>query len=108
MTFLGRPNEAWKPKKKKSFWTGAVEEPPSPKKDKGAGKTANKKGSEGILDLNLREFVTIDPVTKEVQLNPAIITKEAKDKLMKHGHNSPCPWQFDKQNHFIYAGIPKS
>merc|ERR1712167_13146 len=70
MTFLGRPGELSRNKEKQLNKTHT-------------GKAANKKGSQGALDKDLRTFVVReknpkDPKKPKIELNPEILSYEAQ------------------------------
>ena len=101
MTFLGRPGSV-------SDW----EQKHVKKKD--TGKTANKKGSQDVLDGDLRTFVvnTGDRKNPKIELNPDILSRAAMDTTYAEAgpaRKGRCePWQFDAKNHYIYCGLHRN
>ena len=101
MTFLGRPGELSKNKEKQL-------------NKKHTGKTANKKGSQGALDKDLRTFVVKeknpkDPERPKIKLNPDLLSPEAMaTTYAEAGKGRYEPWQFDAKNHYIYCGLHRN
>ena len=101
MTFLGRPGELSKNKEKQLNKTHT-------------GKAANKKGSQGALDKDLRTFVVKeknpkDPKKPKIVLNPDILSPEAMATTYAEARKGRYePWQFDAENHYIYCGLHRN
>ena len=99
MTFLGRPGSV-------SDWLQKHV------KKNGTGKAANKKGSQGALDKDLRTFVVKkdDPWGKpRIKLNPEILGPEAMMTTYAEARKGRYePWQFDEKNHYIYCGLHRN
>ena len=100
MTFLGRPGDV-------SAWELAQN---GGKDTKGA----NKKGSQDVLNGDLRTFVvkTGDPEDPKIKLNPEILGPKGS-KAMKTTYDEARkgryePWQFDAKNHYIYCGLHRN
>jgi hypothetical protein len=102
MTFLGRPGSIsdWK---RKHEHLGST-----------AGKDANKKGSQGALDKDLRTFVvkTGDDKKPKIELNPDILTHAAQATTYTQAGSAKRgrfePWQFDAENQYIYCGLHRN
>ena len=110
MTFLGRPGELSKNKEKQLNKTHT-------------GKAANKKGSQGALDKDLRTFVVKEKNPKDpknlepgeswkpfiIKLNPDILSPEAMATTYAEARKGRYePWQFDAENHYIYCGLHRN
>ena len=104
MTFLGRPGELSKNREK---------QPNKPH----TGKAANKKGSQGALDKDLRTFVVKKDNPKDkrrpkIVLNPNILSRDAQATIYAEAgpaRKGRCePWQFDEKNHYIYCGLHRN
>jgi hypothetical protein len=99
MTFLGRPGEIsdWEQKHVKMDTKGA-----------------NKKGSRGVLNGDLRTFVVREknpenPNKPIIKLNPDILSPAAMASTYAEArHGRFEPWQFDKKNNWIYCGIHRN
>ena len=81
------------------------------------GKTANKKGSQGALDKDLRTFVVKKDNPKDkrrpkIVLNPNILSRDAQATIYAEAgpaRKGRCePWQFDARNHYIYCGLHRN
>ena len=81
------------------------------------GKAANKKGSQNILDGNLRTFVVKTEKGQDdkgkpkfgIELNPNILNDDAKESITRWaGGGKPAPWQFDADEHLIYCGLHRN
>ena len=104
MTFLGRPGSV-------SDW----EQKHVKKED--TGKAANKKGSQDVLNGDLRTFVVKkdnpkDPKKPKIVLNPDILSHDAQTTTYAEAgpaRKGRCePWQFDEKNHYIYCGLHRN
>ena len=104
MTFLGRPGSV-------SDW----EQKHVKKED--TGKAANKKGSQDVLNGDLRTFVVKkdnpkDSKKPKIVLNPDILSHDAQTTTYAEAgpaRKGRCePWQFDAKNHYIYCGLHRN
>ena len=81
------------------------------------GKAANKKGSQDVLNGDLRTFVVKidnpkDKKKPKIVLNPDILSHDAQTTTNAEAgpaRKGRCePWQFDEKNHYIYCGLHRN
>jgi len=77
-----------------------------------AGKSANKKGSMGALDADLRTFVVKTPGNErrpKIMLNPDVLSHAAQVATYYQAGTAKRgrfePWQFDARGQYIYCGL---